>query len=84
MTPAACGAQVDFLGAGTLLDCPEPGAYQVRLVCVHEHIRTGVMCDWHAEDIQRSDSVGFCLACYQADGHECGLRVESLTPTGGA
>jgi hypothetical protein len=66
---AAYSPDVGGLGAR----CGLPG-HPVRRACVHEHVIDTCACDLHIEHAES----GFCLACFEADGHECPITIVRL------
>jgi hypothetical protein len=76
-TPAAgiCEATVDFFGIG--LQCVQPAAGRYRRICVHEHVRDGLLCRDHASGL-----AGICLTCAELDGglsHECPIAIAEVS-----
>lgn len=53
--------------------CAEAGLVEVWLGCVHEHMRTGRLCLFHAEEARAGKAR--CGPCRGVDGHECALHV---------
>ena len=75
-TSGTCEAFDTFLGivAGT---CGDPAAGRFARACVHEHVRTGLLCRWHAESPER----GLCLTCWELPGdlsHECPIGITEV------
>jgi len=53
--------------------CGLPGK-PVRRACVHEHVLDAYCCDLHFEHAES----GFCLACFETDGHECPIVLTRI------
>lgn len=64
----ACGARDWETGD----ECGKPGV-AIRRACVHEHVRDGHLCFMHS-----MFGDGSCLACFEADGHDCPITVVLL------
>lgn len=66
-----CEVLVPFFGVtcGELL--PHVPARPVRRICLHEHVRDGMSCDMHIEQVAN----GGCRTCYDLDGHDCPISV---------
>jgi hypothetical protein len=59
-----CAAQMDL----------EDGA--VRRACLHEHVADLFVCAVHEERGARGE--GFCIPCYEIDGHRCPIRLQPV------
>ena len=58
--------------------CGDPAIGRFARACVHEHVRTGLLCRWHAEAPER----GLCLTCWELPGelsHECPIGITEVT-----
>jgi hypothetical protein len=65
-----CAAYMPDLNAR----CGDPGL-PVRRACACEHVLDTVACAIHIAMAQDS---GYCLTCYEIDGHECPITVIPL------
>jgi hypothetical protein len=59
--------------------CKRIGTGYYRLGCVHEHIRSGWLCDRHAGAVSEAR----CIAC-DNEGHPCPLALEAAGASGSA
>ena len=77
MTGRTCEAVAVFLGREWA--CGGLPAAPYRRICVHEHVRDGLLCPSHAADF----AAGLCVECHEhpTDPHECGIH---LAPISGA
>lgn len=53
--------------------CGEPGV-PVRRGCVHEHVLDAYACEWHIA----LATTGYCLTCFETDGHDCPIVLERI------
>jgi hypothetical protein len=65
-----CEALLTFFGA-VIGECGDEPAHPVTKGCLHEHIRDGMLCDFHLGNV----GTGMCKPCFDADGHECPIAV---------
>ena len=63
---ARCAAYYPDLDAR----CGAPGQAVIR-ACVHEHVTETVACEAHIAITE----LGYCLACMDADGHDCPITI---------
>jgi hypothetical protein len=77
VTAGTCEAVSPYLGI-TVEICGDPAIGRFARSCVHEHVRTGRLCRWHAEAPER----GLCLTCWELPGdlsHECPIGITEVT-----
>lgn len=70
-----CEAINEFLGIEW--PCGQQPAALYRRICVHEHVRDGLLCAEHVELNAR----GLCRTCYELPGdlaHECPITIMPL------
>jgi len=75
-TTGACEAIWTFLGIEAV--CGDPAIGRFARACVHEHVRTSLLCREHAETPER----GLCWACWELPGelsHECPIGITEVT-----
>ena len=71
-----CEAVTPFIGVDW--PCRDPAAGLFRRACVHEHIREGWLCRFHADTTE----LGNCRTCWELPGdlsHECPISLAEVT-----
>jgi hypothetical protein len=70
-----CDVIQEFLGIEA--PCGNPAIGRFTRICVHEHLREGWLCAYHAENSER----GLCRDCDQLPGvlsHDCPIAVAAV------
>ena len=73
MADHACAVFIPFFGGA----CGLPAAGVYRRACVHEHMRDDYVCAAHVE----MTGLGYCLTCFELDGHECPITLTAVEVT---
>ena len=61
--------------------CGKPATVTVKYGCVHEHISTALLCDYHAQGIISGEPLQSCTKCWNDAGHRCRLLGRVVVPS---